>query len=77
LLRAPLGVKALAKAGVLAKILAFAGKFWWIIAAPLVAFFTFLKNKKEPNIPSQSQQHEEVKVKKPVKRRKAKSKKID
>ena len=72
-----LGVKALAKAGVLAKILAFAGKFWWIIAAPLVAFFAFLKNKKEPNIPSQSQQHEEVKVKKPVKRRKAKSKKID
>tara|TARA_B100000989_G_scaffold124465_1_gene92114 strand:+ start:601 stop:1953 length:1353 start_codon:yes stop_codon:yes gene_type:complete len=31
-----LGVKALAKAGVLAKLLAFAVKFWWILLAPLV-----------------------------------------
>ena len=31
-----LGVKALAKAGVLTKLLAFAVKFWWILLAPLV-----------------------------------------
>ncbi len=31
-----LGVKALAKAGVLTKFLAFAVKFWWILLAPLV-----------------------------------------
>lgn len=31
-----LGVKALAKAGILTKLLAFAVKFWWILLAPLV-----------------------------------------
>ena len=31
-----LGVKALAKAGVLTKLLAFAVKFWWVLLAPLV-----------------------------------------
>ena len=36
-----LGVKALAKTGVLAKILPFIVKFWWIILAPIVAFFGF------------------------------------
>lgn len=33
-----LGVKALAKAGILTKLLAFAVKFWWILLAPLVLF---------------------------------------
>ena len=40
-----LGVKALAKAGVIAKLLAFAVKFWWILLAPLV-FLGSLFNKK-------------------------------
>ena len=37
-----LGVKALAKAGILAKFLPLLAKFWWIIVAPLVAIFGFL-----------------------------------
>ena len=37
-----LGVKTLAKAGVLAKFLPLLAKFWWIIVAPLVAIFGFL-----------------------------------
>jgi len=37
-----LGVKALAKAGILAKFLPLLAKFWWIIIAPLVAIFGFL-----------------------------------
>jgi uncharacterized membrane-anchored protein len=37
-----LGVKALAKAGILAKFLPLLAKFWWIIIAPIVAFFGFL-----------------------------------
>ena len=40
-----LGVKALAKAGVIAKLLAFAVKFWWVLLAPLV-FLGSLFNKK-------------------------------
>jgi len=69
-----LGVKALAKAGVLAKLLAFAMKFWWVILAPVVAFFTFLNKKKEP-IQRQAQDIEQPK--KVVKKRKSRSKKID
>ena len=37
-----LGVKALSKAGILAKFLPLLAKFWWIIIAPIVAFFGFL-----------------------------------
>ena len=40
-----LGLKALAKAGVIAKLLAFAVKFWWVLLAPLV-FLGSLFNKK-------------------------------
>ena len=69
-----LGVKALAKAGVLTKLLAFAIKFWWVILAPVVAFFTFLNKKKEP-IQRQVQDIEQPK--KVVKKRKSRSKKID
>ena len=69
-----LGVKALAKAGVLTKLLAFAMKFWWVILAPVVAFFTFLNKKKEP-IQRQVQDIEQPK--KVVKKRKSRSKKID
>ena len=36
-----LGVKALAKAGILAKFLPLLAKFWWIIIAPIVAIFGF------------------------------------
>ena len=38
-----LGVKALAKAGILAKFLPFLAKFWWIILAPIVAIFGFAR----------------------------------
>ena len=38
-----LGVKALAKVGILAKFLPFLAKFWWIILAPIVAIFGFAK----------------------------------
>ena len=69
-----LGVKALAKAGVLAKLLAFAVKFWWVILAPIVAFFTFL-NKKNSSAKTQST-NDEVKTKK-VKKRKSRSKQDD
>ena len=69
-----LGVKALAKAGVLAKLLAFAVKFWWVILAPIVAFFTFL-NKKNSSVKTQST-NDEVKTKK-VKKRKSRSKQDD
>ena len=69
-----LGVKALAKAGALTKLLAFAMKFWWVILAPVVAFFTFLNKKKEP-IQRQAQDIEQPK--KVVKKRKSRSKKID
>ena len=37
-----LGVKALVKTGILAKFLPLLAKFWWIIIAPIVAFFGFL-----------------------------------
>ena len=37
-----LGVKALAKAGILAKFLPLLAKFWWIIVAPIVAIFAFI-----------------------------------
>ena len=63
-----LGVKALAKAGVLAKLLGFAAKFWWIILAPLV-FLGGLFNKK-------SSSGETVSSKTP-KKRKSRSKKTD
>lgn len=42
-----LGVKALAKAGVLAKLLGFAAKFWWIILAPIVAIAGMSNRKKK------------------------------
>ena len=38
-----LGVKALAKAGILAKFLPFLAKFWWKILAPIVAIFGFAR----------------------------------
>ena len=63
-----LGVKALAKAGVLAKLLGFAAKFWWIILAPLV-FLGGLFNKK-------SSSSETVSSKTP-KKRKSRSRKTD
>ena len=63
-----LGVKALAKAGVLAKLLGFAAKFWWIILAPLV-FLGGLFNKK-------SSSGETVSSKSP-KKRKSRSRKTD
>ena len=63
-----LGVKALAKAGVLAKLLGFAAKFWWIILAPLV-FLGGLLNKK-------SSSRETVSSKTP-KKRKSRSRKTD
>ena len=63
-----LGVKALAKAGVLAKLLGFAAKFWWIILAPLV-FLGGLFNKK-------SSSGETVSNKTP-KKRKSRSRKTD
>ena len=63
-----LGVKALAKAGVLAKLLGFAAKFWWIILAPLV-FLGSLFNKK-------SSSSEKVSSKSP-KKRKSRSRKTD
>jgi uncharacterized membrane-anchored protein len=69
-----LGVKALAKAGVLAKLLAFAMKFWWVILAPIVAFFTFLNKKKEP---IQRQPDDIEQPKKVIKKRKSRSKKTD
>ena len=63
-----LGVKALAKAGVIAKLLAFAVKFWWVILAPLV-FLGSLFNKK-----SSSGEDSSEKV---AKKRKKRSKKTD
>lgn len=66
-----LGVKALAKAGVMAKLLGFAVKFWWVILAPIVAFFTFL-NKKNAPVKTRSVKTEPI-----IKKRKSRSKKID
>ena len=63
-----LGVKALAKAGVIAKLLAFAVKFWWVLLAPLV-FLGSLFNKK-----STSGNTSEEKI---VKKRKKRTKKTD
>lgn len=63
-----LGVKALAKAGIIAKLLAFAVKFWWVILAPLV-FLGSLFNKK-----SSSGEDSSEKV---AKKRKKRSKKTD
>ena len=63
-----LGVKALAKAGALTKLLGFLVKFWWIILAPLV-FLLSLFNKK-------STSGERV-LSKPSKKRKSKPKKIN
>ena len=40
-----LGVKVLAKAGILAKFLPLLAKFWWIIIAPIVAIFGFAAKK--------------------------------
>ena len=40
-----LGVKVLAKAGILAKFLPLLAKFWWIIIAPIVAIFAFAGKK--------------------------------
>ena len=62
-----LGVKTLAKAGVLTKLLGFATKFWWIILAPLV-FFLGLFNKKSSSGKTISSK---------PKRRKSRSKKTD
>ena len=44
-----LGVKALAKVGILAKLAPFLMKFWWIIFAPIAAIIG-LANKKKPNV---------------------------
>ena len=63
-----LGVKALAKAGVLAKLLGFAVKFWWIILAPLV-FLGGLFNKKSSSGETASN--------KTPKKRKSRSRKTD
>ena len=63
-----LGVKALAKAGVIAKLLAFAVKFWWVILAPLV-FLGSLFNKKSSSGKDSSE--------KVQKKRKKRSKKTD
>lgn len=69
-----LGLKVLAKAGVLSKLLALAFKFWWIILAPLVALFTF--KKKENSNTVSSTDLETKPIKKTPKKRK-KTKKID
>tara|TARA_Y100000389_G_C17424728_1_gene498875 strand:+ start:92 stop:1453 length:1362 start_codon:yes stop_codon:yes gene_type:complete len=63
-----LGVKALAKAGVLAKLLGFAAKFWWIILAPLI-FLGGLFNKKSSSGETVSN--------KTSRKRKSRSKKTD
>lgn len=63
-----LGVKALAKAGIIAKLLAFAVKFWWVILAPLV-FLGSLFNKKSSS--------GEVSSEKVTKKRKKRTKKTD
>ena len=47
-----LGVKALAKAGIIAKFLPFLIKFWWIILAPIVAIFGMFFNKSIDNAPT-------------------------
>ena len=47
-----LGVKALAKAGIIAKFLPFLIKFWWIILAPIVAIFGMFFNKSKDNAPT-------------------------
>ena len=44
-----LGVKALAKVGILAKFTPFLMKFWWIIFAPIAAIFG-MANKKKSNV---------------------------
>jgi len=41
-----LGVKALAKVGILAKFLPFLMKFWWIIIAPIAAIIGMSNKKK-------------------------------
>ena len=63
-----LGVKALAKAGIIAKLLAFAVKFWWVILAPLV-FLGSLFNKKSSSGETVSE--------KVTKKRKKRTKKTD
>ena len=45
-----LGVKALAKAGILAKFLPLLAKFWWIIIAPIVAIFGFAGKKNSSGV---------------------------
>ena len=47
-----LGVKVLAKVGILAKFLPLLAKFWWIILAPIVAIFGFARKKSSPDVPS-------------------------
>ena len=47
-----LGVKALAKVGILAKFLPFLAKFWWIILAPIVAIFGFAKKSSSSDVVS-------------------------
>ena len=63
-----LGVKALAKAGIIAKLLAFAVKFWWVILAPLV-FLGSLFSKKSSSGETSSE--------KVTKKRKKRTKKTD
>jgi uncharacterized membrane-anchored protein len=46
-----LGIKALAKVGILAKFLPFLAKFWWIILAPIVAIFGLFGNKDKEDAP--------------------------
>ena len=45
-----LGVKVLAKAGILAKFLPLLAKFWWIIIAPIVAIFGFAGKKNSSEV---------------------------
>jgi len=45
-----LGVKILAKAGILAKFLPLLAKFWWVIIAPIVAIFGFATKKNSSEV---------------------------
>ena len=51
LIAGTLGIKALAKVGILAKFLPFLAKFWWIIFAPIVAIFGLFGNKDKEDAP--------------------------
>jgi len=46
LIAGSMGIKMLAKTGILSKFIPFLLKFWWLIFAPFIFFFTVYKNKK-------------------------------